>query len=202
MVCLKKGWRKIMTLKEIAANCDYEAKKEMDLLGQPIYEHYQLSKIAGKKLATALNANVDIVEIALSLVDIKLGECIQKGKPAENAKASSSFAKKLLTNMGIGKEELVTIINAIEARNGDVAYLSIEAEIVANADCYRYIYPSGVFAFFADLIRSGVDQNSALRRIKAKMDEKYSILSLPKARDELEEYYKMFIDLIKRGKLN
>ena len=85
--------------------------------------------------------------------------------------------------------------------HGKVPYESIEAEVCANADCYRFIHPLGVFTFIGVLAKRDLPFEDQIKGLKAKLDEKYNILSLPKAKEELCEYYdiysKQFNELLK-----
>ena len=81
------------------------------------------------------------------------------------------------------------IINCVEAHHGTIPFDSIEAEICANADCYRFIHPKGFFLFLTILGKRGSFPD-ALDMAEKKLDEKYNILSLDFCKNELEEVYR------------
>ncbi len=188
-----------MTIKEVADNCDYSARKEIDLTGLPTIRHYNLSMEAGVELAKKLGANVDIVRAGVALMDIKLGECAKNGKQPEHVKASEEYALKLLENFGVDDATKKILLNCVAAHHGKVPFESLEAEIVANADCYRFIHPRGVMSFHATAIKRGNDHDDALKLVKAKLEEKHSILSLDAAKADLEPFYQMFSQIIQEG---
>lgn len=143
-------------------------------------------------LSEIYNADKDIVTVGLSLMDIKIQEAKKKGNIAEHVSMASDFAKEFLKDYDITQNELDKIINCIEAHHGKILYSCIEAEIVANADCYRFIHPIGAFSYMGILINRSDDINDNMKQLEAKQKEKYGIISLDKAKEELENYYNYF----------
>ncbi|MDE7406416.1 MAG: hypothetical protein K2M89_06055 [Clostridiales bacterium] len=188
-----------MTRKELADRLDYEARREIEEYGLPTPRHYKLSMDAGIKLATELSVDVDLVRAGVALMDIKLGQCAKEGRQPEHVKASAEYAAKLLANMDIDHNTTKLLINCVEAHHGKVPFESLEAEIVANADCYRFIHPRGVMSFYATVLKRGNEHDAALKAVKAKLDEKKGILSLDAAKKDLENYYNWFNDILVNG---
>lgn len=189
-----------MTKKEMADNLDYEARREIEEYGLPTPRHYKLSMDAGIKLATELGADVDLVRAGVALMDIKLGQCAKEGRQPEHVKVSAEFAAEILANMHIDSDTTTLLINCVEAHHGKVPFQSLEAEIVANADCYRFIHPRGVMSFYATVLKRGNEHDAALKAVKAKLDEKEGILSLDAAKKDLDKYYEWFTDILTNGK--
>jgi hypothetical protein len=158
----------------------------------PSKNHLDISLEKGKMLAEEYNANVDLVLIGVLLMDIKLSEAKKLNKGPEHVKMASDFAKEFLKDYDLTEKEKNIIINSIEAHHGKVPYESIEAEVCANADCYRFIHPFGVFSYAGVLAKSDLPFEEQIKSLKFKLDEKHNILSLPKAKEELEEYYEMY----------
>ncbi len=128
-------------------------------------------------------------------MDIKLSDAIKGGRQQEHVNMSYEFAKEFLKDYDITEEELDKIMNCIEAHHGGVPFTCIEAEVCANADCYRFIHPIGVFTFAGVLTKNGDNLEEQINQLKYKLEEKHKILSLNKAKEELEEYYQMFSKL-------
>ncbi len=108
---------------------------------------------------------------------------------------SYEFAKEFLKDYDITEEELDKIMNCIEAHHGGVPFTCIEAEVCANADCYRFIHPIGVFTFAEVLVKRGTDLEEQIKQLKYKLEEKHKIISLDQVKEELEEDYQMFSKL-------
>ena len=140
-------------------------------------------------LSKIYNADKYIVIVGLSLMDIKIQEAKKKGNIAEHVSMSSDFAKEFLKDYDITEDELEKIINCIEAHHGKIPYTCIEGEIVANADCYRFIHPIGAFSYMGILISRSDDINNNMKQLEAKQTEKYKIISLEKVKEDLYDYY-------------
>ena len=158
----------------------------------PARNHLAISSDKAEMLAKEYNANMDIVKFGVLLMDIKLSEARKLNKPAEHVKMSSDFARDFLKKSDFNDEEKEKIINCVEAHHGKIPFTCIEAEICANADCYRFIHPLGVFTYSAMLANRTDNFLEQIKGLKYKLDEKKGILSLPKVKEELDSYYEMY----------
>ena len=158
----------------------------------PLKEHLNISIDKSNMLADYYKANKDIVKFSILLMDIKLGEAIKNNLGKEHVKMSSNFAKEFLKQSDFTSEEQDKIINCIDAHHGDVPFTCIEAEICANADCYRFIHPVGVFSFLLFLSKNSDNLIENIKSLKFKLDEKKHILSLTKAKVDLNTYYELY----------
>lgn len=149
----------------------------------------------GEQLANIYHADKDIVAIGLYLMDIKLKEAGRLGKKKEHVKMASDFAKQFLKDYDLKKEEYEKIINCIEAHHGSVPFTCVEAEICANADCYRFIHPKGIFAYFQFLTSKQSSLEECVEKVKSKLEEKHKIISLDRAKEDLEDSYQSFCKL-------
>lgn len=189
-----------MFSKELADKIDAAAREEIATYGLPTLRHYELSLEKGIELAKKLNADVNLVQAGVALMDIKLGQAAKEGHQPEHVKYCVEYAEKLLTELGIDEPYYSYLINCVAAHHGAIPFTSLEAEIVANADCYRFIHPRGVMSFHATVVKRGNEHDAALKAVETKLDEKFGILSLDVAKEELLEYYKMFKDILTVGK--
>lgn len=189
-----------MFSKELADKIDAVAREEIATYGLPTLRHYELSLAKGMELAKKLNADVNLVQAGVALMDIKLGQAAKEGHQPEHVKYCVEYAEKLLKELGVDDPYYSNLINCVAAHHGAIPFTSLEAEIVANADCYRFIHPRGVMSFHATVVKRGNEHDAALKAVEAKLDEKYGILSLDVAKEELLGYYKMFKDILTVGK--
>lgn len=149
----------------------------------------------GMKLADIYSADKEIIKIAIALMDLKIKEAREKGDITLHTSLAIEFTKDYIKDYDLTNEDIEKIINCIEAHHGAVPYKSIEAEIVANADCYIFIHPRGVFAYKSLLEKRGMAFSEQFRQLKFKLEEKYKLLSLEEAKNELDKYYLIFADL-------
>jgi len=191
-----------MFSKEIADRIDAIAREEIALYGLPTERHYDLSVQKGLELAIKLNADENLVRAGAALMDIKLGYAakIANDQPG-HVRYCVEFAEILLKELGVNEPYYSSLINCVAAHHKIKTmdcnpFETIEAEIVANADCYRFIHPRGVMSFHATAVKRGLDHDAALRLVESKLDEKYCIMTLPEVREELEPYYKAFKEIL------
>lgn len=171
--------------------------------GTPIPEHFVISEQKGIELAEKLGADVSIVKAGCYLMDCKLGVALQNGKISEHVKMSAECGKKWLDDLGVDSEVQNKIINCIEAHHGTIPFTCVEAEICANADCYRFLSARGFFAYMTLLgKRDSEDLDKNLQFMESKIDEKHKILSLDICKKETEENYQMFKKLLKKSRIN
>lgn len=146
----------------------------------------------GEELAELYKADKELVRISICLMDIKLKEAKQQGKIGEHVAMAVEFAKDFLKDYSLTEEEFDKIINAVEAHHGKIPFKYKEAEIVCNADCYIFIHPMGVFQYAGLLAKRGENIKQQVEQLKGKLEEKYSLLTLDGAKEDLDEYYQMF----------
>lgn len=183
-------------MEEIIKKAREWIEKEIDENGSPLLSLVEFSYQEGVKLAEILKADVDIVKVGMLLGDIKLGEAINEGKIKEHTRIGAEAVEKFLNDFDLEKAVKGKIINCVEAHHGTVSYDSPEAEICANADCYRFIHPKGVFMYLEHLGHKEENITKNLEQLEYKLDEKYKILSLDICKKELEPYYCEFKKLI------
>ncbi len=176
------------------------AIEEINKFSVPKMEHFVLANEKGQKLAEILKVDKDIVLLGTILMDLKIGQCIKENRLPEHVKESSLAAQEFLKQFDLDQEVLKKIISCIESHHGVDNYYCLEAEICANADCYRFLSPEG---FFHGLLIFGnryPNFNDALDQLDKKVEEKYKVLSLDICKQELEEYYHQFKILVDKAK--
>ncbi len=173
------------------------AISEIEKFGLPNLTHFEISEKKAIALAEKLNADKTIVQVGVYLMDLKLGQAFKEDKVSQHVEMSAEAAREFLSKFEIDEISKQKILNCVEAHHGTTPFNCIEAEICANADCYRFIHPKGFFVFLTILGKRSPNFSDCLTSAEKKMDEKYSILSLDICKQELEKYYrtlKKFID--------
>lgn len=156
---------------------------------------------AGIRLAKKYGADENIVKIGISLMDCKLPEASHLGTPKQHILMSADATKEILKKADFLDEATKeNIIKCVEQHHGAEKFFSIEAEVVANSDCYRFIHPKGVLYYSSMLGRRFHDFNKELQQLEFKLNEKHNILSLDLAKQELEQYYEFFQKSINEAK--
>src|SRR3990167_3067298 len=170
-----------------------EARKyaisEIEKFGTPIPVHFEISEKKALELAEILHADKTITHIGICLMDLKLGQALKDNITEQHVQMSSDAANDFLESFDIDDDSKRKIVNCIEAHHGTIPFSCIEAEICANADCYRFIHPKGFFAYLTLLGKRNLSFADCLTVSESKLDEKYGILSLDICKKELDEYH-------------
>ena len=179
-------------LRAVADEAIEFAYNEIKIYGLPQPVAFDLSIQKGRLLAKELNANPTIVDIGIAMMDLKLGQAFKEKRVAEHVKMSADAAMIFMKDHAVPDDVVRIVKNATEAHHGGIPFVSIEAEICANADCYRFIHPKGVFLYLATLGKRLDGFEEILSQAESKLDEKMRIVSLPIVRDELAPIYDIF----------
>lgn len=189
-----------MNLKDLVKDADVLMRKETDKYNKDIEFLYDIALKIGGVLAKKYNANTDIVKIGIALMDVKLLEAQNIGTPKKHTEMAIDFTTELLEKYDIDDSIKENIIHCVEEHHGRENYYSIESEICANADCYKFLTPKGIFAYLSLLGRRYHDLDKELKQLEYKMDEKYNAISLDIVKEELEPYYKQVKELLEDAK--
>ncbi len=177
------------------------ALAEIEKYGSPLLLHFEMSEKKAIELAKKLHADENIVRVGIALMDLKLGQALAENRLSEHVAMSVEAAQEFLQQFTISDQEKEKMINCVEAHHKDVPFMCLEAEICANADCYRFIHPKGFFAFMHLLGKRHNDFNDCLKLAEEKLEEKHDILSLDICRKELESHYVALKKMIAVAKL-
>lgn len=173
---------------------------EIEKFNMPFPIHFDIAECKAVELIKSESVDQTIVMVGLYLMDLKLGQAFKDGRLKDHVKMSSDAAKEFLKKYDLGGDRVNKIINCIEAHHKEVPFICKEAEVCANADCYRFIHPKGFFAYLNLLGVRNNDFYESLNLAEAKLDEKYKILSLDICKKELEEPYQQLKKLINQAR--
>jgi len=187
-------------MQEIINKAREWAFAETEKFGTPYTGHLDLAFNVGQRLASELGVNKDIVAIGTYLMDIKLGQARAEGKIESHIQMSVEATTAFLKEFDISEEVKEKIVNCVAGHHGTIKYNYLEAEICANADCYRFLHPQGLFGYFILHGSRSIDFNSGLEKAIEKTEEKWNILSLDICKKELETYYLSFKKLLGEAK--
>lgn len=190
-----------MNYEEIIKKAREWAVGEIEKYNSPALLLFEISETKALELAEKLNADKNIVHLGAILMDIGLGKAKEEGRVAEHTEVGLEMSEEFLKEFDLDETESNKILNCVAAHHGKVAFESLESEICANADCYRFVSPKGVFAFLHHMGRDeDRDFGEALNFAEEKMDEKWGILSLDICKEELEPHYRKFKELIDKAR--
>ena len=180
-----------MTHEELFVAIDKIAREQSEKFGQPAPYYYNIGVEKAEMLAKNTGADVWLCKIGAILMDIKLGDCMANKCVPEHIQKSAEFAEKILTELEVDEKTKQILLDCVKCHHGikDKTYPCIEAEVVANADCYRFLTFAGTYGNILFANSLGLDQNQNIDFCINKIEEKFSVLSLKKAKDDLTENY-------------
>jgi hypothetical protein len=165
------------------------AIEEIEKYGLPSLLHFEIWEQKALEFAKKFNADTTIVQLGIYLMDIKLWQAFAENRITEHTQMSTKYAKIVLDWYNLSDIYINRILNCVEAHHGKVPYTCLEAEICANADCYRFISPKGFLSYLTTLGKRHNSFTTCLDNVEKKLDEKYAILSLQLCKQELKPYY-------------
>lgn len=187
-------------LKEILRRVDKLALREAKKYGSPLKIHYDIANGRGQQIAKKMKVDKDMVAIGTRLMDLKIGEAIKKDRLSDHIRMSFTASEKFLDEFDISSETRKKLLNCVDAHHGTIPYECKEAEVCANADCYRMLSIGGFLALFASLVERGVKLDEVIKYCEFKVDEKWKILSLDLCKKELGSNYKLLKQLFVRAR--
>ena len=185
---------------DIVEESEKFALEEIEKYGWPRRIAFDIANSKGLQLGRQLNADSTIVQAGTRLMDIKLGQALDEGRIKEHVRMSVEAAKEFLKKFDVDEKTKTKILNCIEAHHGTVSFICKEAEIVANADCYRFLTPKGFLDALISYGKMGLGLDDALNRIEEKVEEKIRIVSLDICRKELDKNYLQIKDFLKKAR--
>ena len=171
-------------------------KKEIEKTDIPPIENHKICLSYGKKLAQIYKVNEDFILACLNFMDVKMGEAFLSNRIKEHVQMSLKATLLALKPLNLDKKLIKKISNCILNHHGAKKYPSIEAEICANADCFKFLHPRGFIAFISSLGKREMSFEDLLKYGKQKLEEKIAIISLPEVKQEAKEYYQLLSKLL------
>lgn len=184
-----------MNFNEIEIAAREYAESEMKRYGLPTRAHFDISLSKALEMCKVLGGRPEIVTIGACLMDIKLGQAFSEKRLDQHVEMGVDAARNFLSRYSLRKEDEELILNCVAAHHGSVPFAGLEPEIVANADCYRFIHPRGVFDYIQTLAKRDLTDEQRVDAARSKLEEKYGILSLDYAKSDLERFYHYFSEI-------
>jgi len=188
-------------MKGIIQKAEEFALSEIKKYGLPSKINYETSNKKGLELSKMFKVNSEIVQIGTRLMDIKLGEALNQGKTKEHIKIGSEATRKFLSKFKVADEIKEKIVNCVEGHHGTKKWICKEAEICANADCYRFLLVRNWLIFLNSLKSEGTTFEDSLKFAEEKAEEKWKIISLEICKKELEPHYRLIKEIIAKAKI-
>jgi hypothetical protein len=171
-------------------------KRQTKKNGAPAWELTEIAITMGTSLARKHNVDPVVVLTALYLAHAvfsqKIRGSIQKNHTALSAKFAASYLKKW--KVPVEKQKI--ILNAILAHHDQIATEYKEAEVMKNAEGFKFLTWKGVLVFLHHLGSRGIPFDKAIKQVKYKMGQKLGYLTLSDAKRHAKKNYKAIIKVL------
>ena len=181
-----------MNIVELARDLMYQ---QTEINKAPAWRLTEIAIKKGKELAKEYQEDERLILTSLYLAHtvfspIWAGE-IQKNHPT----LSAQFSKKYLAEWKVPEEEQKIILNSIEAHHDHVKTETKIAEIVKNAECFKFVTVEGALIYLHQWGLRQVDYDEAKEKVMKKMEQKRSLLTLENCIREAKSNCEKIIEL-------
>lgn len=153
----------------------------------PAWRLTELAILKGKELAKKYQVDERLVLTSLYLAHTVFSP-IWAGEIQQNhTKLSAEFSKKYLDEWNISEEEQKIILNSIRAHHNEVETETKIAEIVKNAECFKFVTVEGALIYLHEWGLRQVSYEEAREKVLPKMDQKRKLLTLEECMTEAEK---------------
>ncbi|MFH1977816.1 MAG: hypothetical protein ABIJ92_00630 [Candidatus Aenigmatarchaeota archaeon] len=181
-----------MDLVKLSRDLAYEQCKKND---SPPWLLTEIAIRKGKELAKKYNVDEKLVLVSLylshTIFDNKTGNSMRENHP----QLSADFSKKYLDEWKVDEKEKKIILNSIEAHHDKVPTESKIAEVVKNAECFKFVTIEGSLIWLHELGLRGFSYEDSVKYVLKKMNDKKKLLTLNDCIKEAEVTCKKIIEL-------
>ncbi len=158
----------------------------------------ELAVKKGEELAEKYKVDKRLVLASLYLAHTVFSN-VWKGKIQKNhPNLSCKFVKRYLDKWGVKQKEQEIILNSIEAHHDKVPTKSLTAEVVKNAECFKFVTVQGSLIFLHALGLRKIPFEEAVEKVIEKMEQKRRLLTLNDCKKEAEKNCKEIVKLFKK----
>jgi len=159
--------------------------------------HFDLANNIGQQIALKVNANKKIVLMGTMLMDVEIGRAMKLSRLADHINMGVETSKKFLSQFkNLSEDEIKLILGCINQHHGSKKFGSLEAEVVCNADCYRFASVRGMIGGLLSQ-KSKSSWEDQIKLFDMKADEKFNALTFDFCKKELEPQYKVIKEFIR-----
>jgi len=167
-------------------------QEEIEKTGFPFLENHRVALIYGRRLAKRYKVDADFICACLNFMDLKVGEAFLNHRLEDHIQMSLDATLAAIKPLQLGCLIIQKIKDCILCHHGVDSYPSVEAEICANADCFKFLHPRGGLTMIAGLMAKGLSFEEAVSLLEEKIEEKLKIVSLPELKKEASSYARLW----------
>jgi hypothetical protein len=151
---------------------------------------WYLTEIAvskGVELSAKYKVDKNLVAASLYLAHVVFDPVRGSDTQKNHEKLSADFAKKYLDKWRISANKQDIILNSIESHHNKVRCGSLTAEVVKNAECFKFLSVEGCMIFMHTLGDRKTSMKDSFEYLLYKINQKYSYLTLDECKKEADK---------------
>lgn len=152
----------------------------------------------GRELAKKHGADEKLVVVSLYLAHTVFDQEFMGKIQKQHTMLSTDFVIKHLDEWKVPEDERRIILNSIEAHHDHVPTESLEAEVMKNAECFKFVTLNGCLIFLHECGSRGDDFETAVEHVLKKVEQKRKLLTLPDCIDEADNNIKSIKDIFSK----
>lgn len=164
--------------------------------GAPAWALTEIAIENGKLFSKKYKVDGNTVLISLYLAHTIFSTKI-KGKVQMNHETlSADFAQRYLMKWKVPEKERDIVVNAILCHHDKCKPTSLEAEVMKNAECFKFLTIKGCMILIHDVGTRGMSFQDAVEFAKYKANQKLPYISLPGVKAIANRSYKDTMSLL------
>ncbi|MFA6321885.1 MAG: hypothetical protein WCX71_00205 [Candidatus Buchananbacteria bacterium] len=163
--------------------------------GAPAWLLTELAVGKGEQLAKKYKVDKNLVKISLYLAHTVFDEKIGGRVQSNHYNLSAKFVRPYLNKWRIEKDDQEVIINSIQAHHDKVLAKSVVAEVVKNAECFKFVTLPGCLVLLHEMGRRGATLEYSVQYVIKKMKDKNKLLTLSDCKKEAGKNIKAILNV-------
>lgn len=165
--------------------------------GAPPWRLTEIAVAKGKVLSKKYKVDSELVITALYLAHTIFSKIVQDNIQKNHEDLSANFAEKYLKKWKVSPTKRNIILNCIRAHHEKVKTESKIAEVMKNAECFKFITIEGALVYIHHLGTRNIPFEKAIYLANAKAKQKLSYITLNKVKREAKQSYAETIKMLK-----
>ncbi len=164
--------------------------------GAPAWVLTEIAVAKGLELSKKYKVDKNLISTSLYFAHTKFSQKIHGSVQKNHERLSANFAKANLKKWKLPEKEIDIVMNAILSHHNKQKTTSLEAEVMKNAECFKFLTVPGAVAFIHHLGNRGLSLNEAVLFAKSKAVQKLSYITLKDIKIEAKRNFKEVLSVL------
>lgn len=161
--------------------------QQTQINNSPDWRLTQIAVKKGKELAKKYHEDERLILTSLYLAHTVFSPIWGGEIQQEHPFLSAEFSKQYLDEWGVSEQEQKIILNSIKAHHGKIGTETKVAEIVKNAECFKFVSVEGALIYLHVWGLRQIPYDEACEKVLKKMEQKRNLLTLDECIKDADE---------------